>query len=83
MISRNSVTQLWLVTHYHKHGSLYDYLNNKAITQVQLLKFAYSIANGLAFLHSEMVGTEVIGSTRLVSGFPWWFDLIIGIFVVT
>lgn len=59
MISKNSVTQLWLVTHYHKHGSLYDYLNNKAITQAQLLKFAYSIANALAFLHSEMVGTEV------------------------
>ena len=25
--SRNSCTQLWLVTHYHPLGSLYDHLN--------------------------------------------------------
>jgi serine/threonine protein kinase len=58
MISRNSQTQLWLVTQYHRQGSLYDFLNNRSINEKQLLKFAYSIANGLAFLHSELVGTE-------------------------
>ncbi|KAK2826438.1 hypothetical protein Q5P01_020652 [Channa striata] len=26
MTSRNSSTQLWLITHYHENGSLYDYL---------------------------------------------------------
>lgn len=59
MTSRNSVTQLWLVTHYHRNGSLYDFLNKKTLQQPQLFKLAYSLANGLAFLHSEMVGTEV------------------------
>jgi len=59
MTSRNSVTQLWLVTHYHRNGSLYDFLNKKTIQHAQLFKLAYSLANGLAFLHSELVGTEV------------------------
>lgn len=59
MISVNSTTQLWLVTPYHRYGSLYDFLNRKAINDVQLLKFSYSIANGLAFLHQEVIGTDV------------------------
>ncbi|CAL8109601.1 unnamed protein product [Orchesella dallaii] len=58
MTSRNSTTQLWLVTHYHKNGSLYDFLNKRTVSHSLLLKLAYSLANGLAFLHSEMVGTE-------------------------
>lgn len=59
MTSINSTTQLWLVTHYHKNGSLYDFLNKRTISHIHLLKLAYSLSNGLAFLHSEMVGTEV------------------------
>ena len=58
MTSRNSTTQLWLVTHFHRNGSLYDFLNRKPLACNQLVKLAYSFANGLAFLHSEMVGTE-------------------------
>lgn len=57
--SINSTTQLWLVTHYHRNGSLYDYLNKRTLSQASLINLAYSLSNGLAFLHSEMVGTEV------------------------
>jgi activin receptor type-1 len=59
MISRNSTTQLWLVTPFHRYGSLYDFLNRKPITNDQLLKFAFSIVNGLSFLHQEVIGTDV------------------------
>nr|XP_020465266.1 TGF-beta receptor type-1-like isoform X2 [Monopterus albus] len=38
-------TQLWLVSDYHEHGSLFDYLS-------------LSTASGLAHLHMEIVGTQ-------------------------
>lgn len=56
MTSRNSCTQLWLVTHYHSLGSLYDYLNHTSLTHQQLLRICISIANGLVHLHSEIFG---------------------------
>jgi TGF-beta receptor type-1 len=49
-------TQLWLVMDYHQHGSLYDYLRRTPVTPSQLCLMTRSIANGLAFLHSENVG---------------------------
>ena len=58
MISRNSWTQMWLITHYHDYGSLYDYLNNYTVDRDLLLRFAQSIANGLVHLHVEISGTQ-------------------------
>ncbi|XP_018327591.1 activin receptor type-1 isoform X2 [Agrilus planipennis] len=58
MTSRNSCTQLWLVTHFHSFGSLYDYLNRTTLTHQQLLRICISIANGLVHLHSEIFGTQ-------------------------
>lgn len=60
MTSINSTTELWLVTHYHRNGSLYDYLNKWQLSQTSLIKLAYTLANGLEFLHREMDGTEVL-----------------------
>jgi TGF-beta receptor type-1 len=51
-------TQLWLVTDYHDNGSLFDYLNQTAVDIVGMVKLALSIANGLAHLHMEIVGTQ-------------------------
>ena len=51
-------TQLWLVTEYHENGSLFDYLQRETIDIYSLLKMMYSIANGLAHLHMEVIGTE-------------------------
>ncbi|KAH9284917.1 Serine/threonine-protein kinase receptor R3 [Echinococcus granulosus] len=57
MISRGGCTQLWLVTAYHAAGSLHDFLSTaEGVTPQCGLKLARSIAAGLAFLHSEVVG---------------------------
>lgn len=58
MTSRNSCTQLWLMTHYYPLGSLYDYLNNKPLTHHQMATICLSIATGLVHLHSVISGTE-------------------------
>ncbi|CAK9801289.1 Activin receptor type-1 [Anthophora quadrimaculata] len=60
MTSRASCTQLWLVTHYHPVGSLYDYLNRTphSLTHHQTLSICLSIVNGLLYLHTEIHGTR-------------------------
>ncbi|MCI4377896.1 hypothetical protein PGIGA_G00208930 [Pangasianodon gigas] len=58
MTSRNSSTQLWLITHYHEHGSLYDYLQRTAVSAPDALNMAASVASGLVHLHAEILGTE-------------------------
>ncbi|KFZ56416.1 Activin receptor type-1B, partial [Podiceps cristatus] len=51
-------TQLWLVSDYHAHGSLFDYLNRDAVTVEGMITLALSAASGLAHLHMEIVGTQ-------------------------
>ncbi|XP_051865677.1 activin receptor type-1B-like isoform X1 [Pristis pectinata] len=51
-------TQLWLVSDYHEHGSLFDYLNKYTVTVEGLIKLALSAVSGLAHLHMEIVGTQ-------------------------
>ncbi|XP_025898594.1 serine/threonine-protein kinase receptor R3 [Nothoprocta perdicaria] len=58
MTSRNSSTQLWLITHYHEHGSLYDYLQRTALDSAACLALASSIICGLVHLHVEIFGTQ-------------------------
>lgn len=58
MTSRNSSTQLWLITHYHEHGSLYDYLGRVTVEMADGLNMAASVASGLVHLHTEIFGTE-------------------------
>ncbi|XP_072300462.1 activin receptor type-1C [Eucyclogobius newberryi] len=53
-----SWTQLWLVSEYHEHGSLYDYLNRFTVSVEGMIVLALSIASGLAHLHMEIVGTQ-------------------------
>ncbi|KAI6646398.1 ACVRI [Oopsacas minuta] len=60
MISNDGVTELWLVTHYHPFGSLYDYLN-KSTVQLEMNIFsqlAISAINGLVHLHWDISGTH-------------------------
>uniref|UniRef100_UPI00398E4AF8 activin receptor type-1-like n=1 Tax=Pristiophorus japonicus TaxID=55135 RepID=UPI00398E4AF8 len=57
MTSRNSSTQLWLITHYHENGSLYDYLQCNTVDTEGCLKLALSIISGLVHLHAEIIGT--------------------------
>nr|XP_023674213.1 activin receptor type-1-like isoform X1 [Paramormyrops kingsleyae]XP_023674214.1 activin receptor type-1-like isoform X1 [Paramormyrops kingsleyae]XP_023674215.1 activin receptor type-1-like isoform X1 [Paramormyrops kingsleyae] len=58
MTSRNSSTQLWLITHYHENGSLYDYLQRVAVETADGLQMAASVVSGLVHLHTEIFGTE-------------------------
>jgi len=51
-------TQLWLITDYHENGSLFDYLSRTTVDTAGMCKMAYSIANGLAHLHMEILGTQ-------------------------
>uniref|UniRef100_A0A8C9VKF1 receptor protein serine/threonine kinase n=1 Tax=Scleropages formosus TaxID=113540 RepID=A0A8C9VKF1_SCLFO len=51
-------TQLWLVSDYHEHGSLFDYLNRYSVTIEGMIKLALSAASGLGHLHMEILGTQ-------------------------
>lgn len=56
--SRNSCTQLFLITHYHELGSLYDHLNRTTLTKVQTMRILISTITGLVHLHTEIFGTQ-------------------------
>ncbi|GAB6020548.1 hypothetical protein CHUAL_003231 [Chamberlinius hualienensis] len=58
MTSRNSCTQLWLVTHYHELGSLYDHLNRGSIDLTQFMRLCLSAVSGIVHLHTEITGTK-------------------------
>uniref|UniRef100_A0A0N5BCW6 receptor protein serine/threonine kinase n=1 Tax=Strongyloides papillosus TaxID=174720 RepID=A0A0N5BCW6_STREA len=47
-------TQLWLITEYHKLGSLYDYLSENIISMEVAANMIHSFANGLSYLHTEV-----------------------------
>lgn len=51
-------TQLWMVMDYHPAGSLFDFLTEYLVTLEQMYKFTVSIANGLAHLHMEIMGSK-------------------------
>jgi len=48
----------WLVTDYHEHGSLYDYLSKYTVTPSRMIQMSMSIATGLTHLHLEIKGTQ-------------------------
>ncbi|XP_033644308.1 bone morphogenetic protein receptor type-1B-like, partial [Asterias rubens] len=53
-----SWTQLFLITEYHEHGSLFNYLRFNILDTKAMLRLAQSAANGLAHLHSEICGMQ-------------------------
>ncbi|XP_017769395.1 PREDICTED: bone morphogenetic protein receptor type-1B isoform X2 [Nicrophorus vespilloides] len=53
-----SWTQMLLITDFHEHGSLFDYLQTNALNPNSLLTMASSIASGLSHLHTEIFGTQ-------------------------
>jgi len=58
MTSKNSETEMWLVCYYHQHGSLYDFLQQRKIDLRLAFRLALTAANGLAHLHTEIVGVK-------------------------
>ncbi|XP_028438272.1 serine/threonine-protein kinase receptor R3 isoform X1 [Perca flavescens] len=58
MTSKNSSTQLWLVTHFHELGSLYDFLQYSSLEPESCLRMCLSVACGLVHLHTEIVSSQ-------------------------
>ena len=54
-----SGTELYLITEYSLHGSLFEYLHSQhSLSKKEMLRLSTSIASGLAYLHAEVTGTE-------------------------
>lgn len=56
--SKNSCTQLWLITNFYPLGSLYDYLNINVLDLHQTLSILDTAISGLLHLHTELIGNE-------------------------
>ncbi|XP_018024616.1 activin receptor type-1 isoform X2 [Hyalella azteca] len=57
--SVGSCTQLWLVTHYHPLGSLFDQLSTgPPLTHAAMINIVLSTVNGINHLHTEIFGTQ-------------------------
>lgn len=63
----NLNTELWLITEFHEHGSLYDYLKGNLVSWSELCKIAESMARGLAVLHEEYPPTNGIGAKPAIA----------------
>ena len=50
--------QLWLITEFCEHGSLYDFLMTHTLDEHQVIQLISSAVCGLSHLHSEIVGRE-------------------------
>ncbi|VDM16649.1 unnamed protein product [Hydatigera taeniaeformis] len=57
--SRYGCTQLWIISHYHPYGSLYDFLQAHVVDTIAALRLAKTAASGLCYLHSCILGLQV------------------------
>lgn len=53
--------EFWLITAYHPHGSLCDYLKSHQVTWEELCKISESMVRGLMHLHEEISGPKSDG----------------------
>merc|ERR1711962_1487353 len=53
--------EFWLVTSFHEHGSLCDFLKNNIINLNDLVKICLTMAKGLAHLHGELAPCKGMG----------------------
>ncbi|XP_071829493.1 bone morphogenetic protein receptor type-1B-like [Apostichopus japonicus] len=51
-------TQLYLITEYHEYGSLYNFLGKNVLRNSVMVRLAFSAANGLTHLHTEICGMK-------------------------
>ncbi|KAH9286094.1 Activin receptor type-1 [Echinococcus granulosus] len=56
--SRYGCTQLWIISHYHPYGSLYDFLQAHVVDTIAALRLAKTAASGLCYLHSYILGLQ-------------------------
>lgn len=55
---KNQMIEMYLITAYHPHGSLYDFLQCHSLNKHTMIKLALSASAGLNHLHTEIQGTE-------------------------
>ncbi|VDL89739.1 unnamed protein product [Schistocephalus solidus] len=55
---RHGCTQLWIISHYHPYGSLYDFLRSHAVDTVAAIRLAKTAAAGLCHLHTCILGLQ-------------------------
>lgn len=58
MVSHDGATEFWIITQFHPHGSLYDYLNLLTVSPVIMLRMSISICRGLTYLHTAVHGVS-------------------------
>ena len=63
----NLQAELWLISEFHPHGSLYDYLKGNLVSWQELLVITESLSRGLAFLHEDLPATKVAGHKAAVA----------------
>lgn len=56
---RYGCTQLWIISHYHPYGSLYDFLQAHVVDTIAAIRLAKTAAAGLCYLHSCILGLQV------------------------
>lgn len=54
-------SEYWLITAYHRHGSLCDYLKAHTVTWTEMCRIAESMARGLMHLHEEIPASKIDG----------------------
>ena len=54
--TKDSMTRMWLITHFHENGSLYDFLNHNTVDAEIMLTLAQSAISGITHLHTEIFG---------------------------
>jgi len=57
----NLQVEFWLVTSFHEHGSLCDFLKSNILTWDDLMKISLTMARGLAHLHAEVPSNKGSG----------------------
>jgi len=57
----NLQVEFWLVTSFHEHGSLCDFLKNNILSWDDLVKISLTMAKGLAHLHGEVPSNKGSG----------------------
>jgi len=57
----NLQVEFWLVTSFHEHGSLCDFLKNNILSWDDLVKISLTMAKGLAHLHGEVPSSKGSG----------------------
>jgi len=57
----NLQVEFWLVTSFHEHGSLCDFLKNNILSWDDMVKISLTMARGLAHLHGEVPSNKGSG----------------------